>query len=92
MQDRMPASERYWLNRALFDLGDPAKRTAFAAEPEAYVDGYPLNGPQRRAMLEADWPALLKLGALPVLVFKYYMVRGLPAEKFSASVKGEDHG
>ena len=92
MQERSPASERYWLNKALFDLGDPVKRKAFAAQPEAYVDGYPLHRAQRRAILEADWPTLLEQGALPVLVFKYYMVQSLPYENFAAAARGRVDG
>lgn len=92
MQERSPASERYWLNKALFDLGDPAKRKAFAAQPKVYVDRYPINRAQRRAILEADWPTLLEQGALPILVFKYYMVQGLPYERFAAAAKGKIDG
>ena len=92
MNEPRAASERYWLNRALFDLGDLAKRKEFAAAPETYVDGYPLDPPQRQAMLEGDLPGLLRLGALPNLVYKYYMARGLPPERFAATMNGEGHG
>lgn len=92
MADERPASARYWINRALFDLGDPARRTAFDARPEAYFDGYPLDEQQRRALLATDWAALLEQGALPNLVFKYYMILGLPPERFAKTVKEAPDG
>ena len=92
MRDEKPASKRYWINQALFDLGDPEKRAAFEAAPEAYFDAYPLDERQRRALLGKNWAALLEQGVLPNLAFKFYMVQGLPPEHFADSVKGVRDG
>lgn len=88
-----PASARYWLNRALFDLGEPAGREAFAADRAAWLDRYPLDAPAREALESPDWLALLDRGALPNLVFKYFMMHGHPPGKFAAIAgKAGGHG
>lgn len=86
-----PASARYWLNRALFDLGEPAGREAFAADPAAYLARYPLDAGAREALESPDWLALLDRGALPNLVFKYFMLHGHPPGEFAA-IAGEADG
>ena len=86
-----PASARYWLNRALFDLGEPAGREAFSTDRAAFLDGYPLDARAREALETPDWLALLDRGALPNLVFKYFMLHGHPPGKFAA-IAGEAGG
>ena len=88
-----PGSARYWLNRALFDLGDPASRKAFADDRAGYFARYPLDAGARAALETPDWRSLLDRGALPNLVFKYFMMHGLPPERFAA-IAGEtdSHG
>ncbi|MGE0716521.1 MAG: hypothetical protein AB7P02_13860 [Alphaproteobacteria bacterium] len=87
-----PASPRYWLNRVMFDLGDPANRAAFGAGKEAFLARYPLGPADRAALAGPDWQALLARGALPVLVFKYFMLHGLAPERFAEIVGGGRHG
>ena len=88
-----PASARYWLNRALFDLGDPACRREFSADRVAWLDRYPLDEEARAALEAPGWQRLLDCGALPNLVFKYFMLHGHPPGKFAA-IAGEtdEHG
>lgn len=85
-----PASARYWLNRALFDLVDPASQQAFTADRAAYLARYPLDADARAALEGPSWRTLLDRGALPNLVFKYFMVHGHPPEKFAA-IAGESN-
>lgn len=91
MNGSPPGSARYWLNRALFDLGDPAGRQAFTADRAAYLARYPLDADARAARGAPHWRALLDRGALPNLVFKYFMMHGHPAGKFAA-IAGETDG
>ena len=91
MTEPPPASARYWLNRALFDLGDPACRKQFRADPAAWLDRYPLDVDARAALETPGWQALLDCGALPNLVFKYFMLYGHPPGKF-ATIAGEADG
>lgn len=86
-----PASARYWLNRALFDLGDPACRREFSADRVAWLDRYPLDEEARAALEAPGWQRLLDCGALPNLVFKYFMLHGHPPGKF-ATIAGEAGG
>ena len=86
-----PGSARYWLNRALFDLGDPASQQTFNADRAAYLARYPLDADARTALEGPNWRALLDRGALPNLVFKYFMMHGHPAGKFAA-IAGETDG
>ncbi len=86
-----PASARYWINRALFDLGDPACRRQFGADRASYLDRYPLDADARAALEAPGWQALLDCGALPNLVFKYFVMHGHPPETFAAAA-GEAEG
>lgn len=86
-----PASARYWLNRALFDLGEPAWRQRFEADRAAWLDCYPLDADARAALDAPEWKALLDRGALPNLVFKYFMMHGHLPGKFAA-IAGEAGG
>ena len=88
MTGTRPGSARYWLNRALFDLGDPARRREFGADRAAWLDRYPLDAGARAALETPGWQALLECGALPNLVFKYFMLHGHPPGKFAA-IAGE---
>ena len=86
-----PASARYWLNRALFDLGEPGHRQAFASDRTAWLARYPLDADARAALEAPDWRALLGRGALPNLVFKYFMMHGHAPGNFAA-IAGETDG
>ena len=86
-----PASARYWLNRALFDLGEPDNRQAFASDRTAWLGRYPLDADARAALEAPGWRALLDRGALPNLVFKYFMLHGHAPGKFAA-IAGEADG
>lgn len=88
MTGTSPASARYWLNRAMFDLGDPAHRQEFGANKAAWLDRYPLDADARAALEAPGWRALLDRGALPNLVFKYFMILGHPPGEFAA-IAGE---
>ena len=82
MNEVRSASPRYWLNRALFDLGDAQARAAFKADKEAYLTQYPLDQAAREALIGPGWRALVDLGGLPNLIFKYYMFHGHAPETF----------
>jgi len=92
MAGAAPASSRYWLNRALFDLGERANREAFGTDRHAYFAEYPLNDAARAALIDPGWNALLAHGALPNLVFKYFMLNGLAPETFAAVAKEDGDG
>ncbi len=92
MAQPRPASARYWLNRALFDLGQAEHRATFHADKEGYLSGYPLEPGARAALLGPDWSALVAAGALPNLIFKYYMLHGHAPETFPQALEADRHG
>ncbi len=87
-----PSSSRYWLNRALFDLNQVTNRDAFMSDKMAYISRYCLTESEREALTGPCWRALLDHGALPNLVFKYYMVHGLNPAKFADAAKSNCNG
>ena len=85
-QDLPTGSPRYALNRVLFDVSRQPDARARMADKERLLAGYELSAEARRALLAPDWRRLLELGALPNLVYRYYMLHGLAPESFPAAV------
>lgn len=54
--------EGYHLNQFCITLRLKKNRDAFNADPEAYLDGFPMTADQRAAVLARDWNRLLELG------------------------------
>lgn len=82
-------SPRYTLNRVIYDLANHPEARKMAAAKEAFLARYPVTEDERAALLRPDWPRLLALGALPNLVYKYYMLHGLAPESFPAAIAGQ---
>jgi hypothetical protein len=80
-------SPRYGINRAIMDLTrNPDGRAVVANNKAAFFAGYTLSDKERKALMDPDWRALLELGVLPNLVYRYYMMHGLPPETFPSAV------
>ena len=79
-------SPRYAINRVMFDLSRQPNARALVADKEAFLAGYELGPEERKALLGPDWSRLLELGALPNLVYRYYMLHSLAPETFPAAV------
>lgn len=60
--DSERARTGYVLNRFFVSLRDPANRSAFVADPGAYLDGWELTEAQRTAVLERRWIELFEQG------------------------------
>jgi hypothetical protein len=76
----------YALNRVLFDLIRRPDRPEILKNLEPFLAGYTLEEPERQALLDRNFGRLLALGALPNLVFKYYLWHGLPPSEYAARV------
>jgi hypothetical protein len=91
-----PGSPRYALNRAIFDLARSPNRRALIADKPAFLADYGLSEEARAALMGPDWRRLLELGALPNLVYRYYILHGFAPESFPQTVagagKGTSHG
>jgi hypothetical protein len=76
------------VNRVIFDLTRRPDARALMATKAAFLADYPLSADERRALLAPDWMGLLALGALPNLVYRYYMLHGHAPESFPAAIAG----
>ena len=87
-QHPTPASGtgRYRINRAIFDLVQSSDRSELVADKAAFLSRYPLEPEERQALEAPDWPTLLKLGALPNLIFKYYLLHGLALDDLAETM------
>ena len=79
-------SPRYAINRVMFDLSRQPNARALVADKDKFLAGYELRPEERQALLGPDWRRLLELGALPNLVYRYYMLHGFAPETFPAAV------
>jgi len=58
------------LTAALHALAhEPEQRRAFVGDPAAYADRFKLSPEQRRALVELDTPAIVAMGAHPLVPF-----------------------
>jgi hypothetical protein len=85
-------SPRYAVNRVIFDLARAPNGRALVADKEAFLAGYVLSEDVRSALLRPDWRRLLELGALPNLVYRYYMLHGFAPESFPQAAAGASGG
>jgi aromatic-ring opening dioxygenase LigAB LigA subunit len=79
-------SERYAINRAIFDLARHPEARKLLADKASFLAAYPLRPEERQALLGPEWKRLLELGVLPNLLYRYYALHGMPPETFSAAV------
>ena len=79
-------SPRYAINRVMFDLSRQPNARALIADKETFLSGYELRPEERQALIGPDWRRLFELGALPNLVYRYYMLHGLAPETFPAAI------
>ncbi len=77
---------RYRVNRAIFDLVRDPDRRSLIEDKAAFLSRYPLEANEREALEAPDWPKLLELGALPNLIFKYYLLHGLTLGDLAATM------
>ena len=80
------ASPRYAINRVIFDLSRRPNARALVADKATFLSDYELGPEERNALLGPDWSRLLELGALPNLVYRYFIMHGLAPETFPAAI------
>ena len=78
---------RYRVNRAIFDLVRNPDRRRLIEDKADFLSRYPLEPDEREALEAPDWPKLLELGALPNLIFKYYLLHGLTLDDLAGKMK-----
>lgn len=65
---------------------DPAARTRYFDEREAFVDGFPLSTDERRAVLALDIDALYDLGVHPLLLRPFTVIHGVSQDDYLAAL------
>lgn len=80
---------QYDVNRLLFDLIRRPDRADILKNLEPFLANYRLDEEEKKALLDRQFARLLALGALPNLVFKFYLWHGLPPGEYAARVGGQ---
>ena len=78
----------YALNMFCMSLNQAENRAAFAADEKGYVDRYDLTPEQKKAVLERDWLALLRLGGNIYYTYKLGIFDGLTYQQVAAAMSG----
>jgi protocatechuate 4,5-dioxygenase alpha chain len=78
----------YALNMFCMSLNEAANRDAFRADPDGYLEQYPLTPEQRRAVADRDWLGLLQLGGNMYYTFKLAIFDGLGMQDVGGMMSG----
>lgn len=73
---------RYQLNKAMYEGTRPGPGAALAGDRGRFLARFALSEAERAALEAPDFDAILALGGLPNLVYRYYRAHGLPVEGF----------
>ena len=65
---------------------DPAARTRYMEEREAFVDGFDLSDAERAALLSLDIDALYDLGVHPLLLRPFTIINGVSQDEYLAAL------
>lgn len=89
--DRPRSIKGYKMNKMAMSLVDPAKRAAFAADEEAFLDSYGLSAQEKAAVLARDWNEMVRLGGNLFFILKISAVDPVPITEIGASQASMDH-
>lgn len=78
----------YHLNQFCISLRKAENREAFRADPEAYLDRYPMSAEQREAVRQRDWNRLLELGGNIYYTSKLAAFDGINFQQLAAIMTG----
>ena len=79
---------RYELNRAMYE----GTRDRSIADKSEFLAAYALDEAERRALAAPNFAAILDLGGLPNLVYRYYRLHGHGFADFAATLGREADG
>ena len=80
--------EGYHLNMFGMSLNKADNRDAFRADPEAYLERFPMSVEQREAVLARDWLRMLQLGGNIYYTFKLAAFDGLSMQDVGGKMSG----
>jgi len=80
--------EGYHLNQFCISLGKQKGRDGFKADPEAYLDNFPMTAEQRKAVLDQDWNRMLELGGNVYYTAKLAAFHGINFQNLAGLMTG----
>lgn len=82
------AAEGYHLNQFCISLRIQKNRDAFKADPEGYIDTFPMTADQREAALNQEWNRLLELGGNIYYTSKLAAFHGINFQNLAGLMTG----
>ncbi len=86
--DSDQAAEGYYLNQFCISLRLADNRELFRADPEGYIDQYPMTAEQRNAALNQEWNLLLELGGNIYYTSKLAAYHGINFQQLAGLMTG----
>lgn len=88
--DSDQAARGYQLNQFCISLRQAKNREAFKADPEGYIDTFPMTPAQRQAALNQEWNLLLELGGNIYYTSKLAAFHGINFQNLAGLMTGMD--
>ncbi len=80
----------YQLQKMIRDVNRvPARRDAYFASKEAFVESYPLSDDERRAVLAFDVGRLYAMGVHGLLLRPFTIIHRMPEPDYLRAIRGE---
>ncbi len=86
--DGASSRKGYRINKLAFSMNIPENRSAFKADPEAYMDRYNLSEEEKRPLLDKDWLGVVKQGGNIYMIMKIGFLLGEGLYPMGAQQKG----
>ena len=86
--DSDQAARGYHLNQFCITLRLQENRDAFKADPEGYIDRFPMTPEQREAALNQEWNRLLELGGNIYYTSKLAAFHGINFQELAGLMTG----
>lgn len=86
--DSDQAAKGYHLNQFCITLRLQHNREAFKADPEGYIDKFPMTPEQREAALNQDWNRMLELGGNIYYTSKLAAFHGINFQELAGLMTG----
>ena len=89
--DRAASLRGYQINKMAMALGDPANRSAFKADEEAFLDRFGLSAEAKVAIMSRDWHEMVRLGGNLFFILKISAVDPVAMTEIGAAQAGMPH-
>ena len=86
--DKIHSRKGYHLNMFCMSLNREDNRERFRADPESYLDGFPMTPDQRKAVIDRDWLGMLQLGGNIYYTFKLAIFDRLSMQAVGGAMSG----